>query len=82
MKMLPCSFDQQYRWAFDINNSTIEEAWNSSIFEDFRDKLRKSCPECTLKPWCLGGCPINKEIVLCGAINGGDSVETENRICN
>jgi radical SAM protein with 4Fe4S-binding SPASM domain len=71
MKMLPCSFDQQQKWVVNINNLTIEEAWNSAVFEDFRNRLRESCPGCALHNWCLGGCPINKEIVLCGTINGG-----------
>jgi radical SAM protein with 4Fe4S-binding SPASM domain len=78
MKMLPCSFDQQHHWAYDISDSTIEDGWNSPVFENFRDILQQSCPDCALHNWCLGGCPINKKIVLCGTINGGIPNEIQN----
>lgn len=66
MKMLPCSFDNQdLKWAVDLNTHTIEEAWNSKQFEDFRDYFRKSCPSCTNRAECMGGCAIRREIVLC-----------------
>lgn len=66
MKMLPCSFDnQQRKWEVDLRHSTIEEAWNSEIFESFRNKLRTACPDCNKREWCMGGCPICPEIVLC-----------------
>ena len=66
MKMLPCSFDnQEQRWAYDISNSTIEEAWNSEQFEDFRNHFKRSCAGCKDKQFCMGGCPIRREIVLC-----------------
>jgi radical SAM protein with 4Fe4S-binding SPASM domain len=80
MKMLPCSFDQQQKWGIDLRDSTIEAAWDSSAFSDFRNRLRESCPDCSLHDLCMGGCPINKEIVLCGTINGGGLLETANRI--
>lgn len=66
MKMMPCSFDnQEKRWAVDLRSHTIEEAWRSSEFEDFRTYFKKSCPKCTLRASCMGGCPIKPEIVLC-----------------
>lgn len=66
MKMLPCSFDNQdLRWAYDISNDTIQNAWDSPQFEDFRDHFRYSCPECASRKECRGGCPIRREIVLC-----------------
>ena len=66
MKMLPCSFDNQgRRWEFDLRNSSIQEAWNSSAFNDFRNRLRTACPDCDKRSLCLGGCPICPEIVLC-----------------
>lgn len=67
MKMLPCSFDNQdRRWEVNLRDNTVEAAWNSSTFEDFRTCLRTSCPECDKRSLCMGGCPVRPEIVLCG----------------
>ena len=66
MKMLPCSFDnQEKRWAVDLRKHTIKEAWESAIFEDFRNYFREACPTCSKRNYCMGGCPIKPEIVLC-----------------
>lgn len=66
MKLLPCSFDNQKQiWAYDLNQGTIEDGWNSEPFEDFRSHFRKSCPGCKNRGACMGGCPIVPEIVLC-----------------
>lgn len=66
MKALPCSFDNQgMKWSYDISNDTIENAWNSDIFENFRSYFRYSCPNCKRRRECMGGCPITREIVLC-----------------
>ena len=66
MIMMPFSFDNQdMRWSVDISKHTIEEAWNSSEFEDFRTHLRTACPNCAVRESCMGGCPIKPEIVIC-----------------
>lgn len=78
MKLLPCSFDQRHRWAEDLRSQTIEAAWMSDSFEAFRNVMRNRCPDCTLKTYCLGGCPVAPEIVLCGMARGG--VSSENQI--
>lgn len=66
MKMLPCSFDNQdLKWAVDLNIHTIQEAWDSDVFEDFRNHFRCSCNSCKDKEICHGGCPICRDIVLC-----------------
>lgn len=66
MVMLPCSFDNQARrWAVNLRNHTIQEAWDSSVFEDFRGHFRRNCPNCEHRSACMGGCPICPEIVLC-----------------
>ncbi len=66
MKMMPCSFDnQQKRWAVDLREHTIKEAWDSPVFDDFREHFRTSCPDCPQRESCMGGCPIVPEIVLC-----------------
>lgn len=66
MKALPCSFDNQdLRWAVDISDKSIKEAWDSKEFESFRNIFRRSCTGCPDKNLCLGGCPIKRSIVLC-----------------
>lgn len=66
MKALPCSFDnQELRWAYDISNDTIQHAWDSKVFDDFRSHFNNSCVNCKDRLSCLGGCPIRREIVLC-----------------
>lgn len=66
MKMLPCSFDnQELRWAYDISNDTIQNAWNSKQFDDFRSHFKNSCSKCDRRRECMGGCPIRRQIVLC-----------------
>lgn len=65
MKALPCSFDQEMRWVYDISNDTIENAWNSPQFEEFRNHFKNSCPNCKDRVFCMGGCPIKRQIVLC-----------------
>ena len=66
MKMLPCSFDNQNRrWEVDLRENSIQEAWDSEVFEDFRNRLRNACPNCEKRAMCMGGCPICPEIVLC-----------------
>jgi len=68
MRALPCSFDNQdLRWAYDISNDTIQNAWNSPQFEDFRNHFRTACPGCDKRTNCMGGCPIRPQIVLCAS---------------
>lgn len=70
MKALPCSFDnQEMRWAYDISNDSIQNAWDSKQFEDFRNHFRNSCQGCSRQNECRGGCPIRREIVLCNSDN-------------
>jgi radical SAM protein with 4Fe4S-binding SPASM domain len=65
MKMLPCSFDQDEKWAVDITKASIKQAWYSDKFTNFRNHLRNSCPNCEVQADCMGSCPIVREIVLC-----------------
>lgn len=66
MKMMPCSFDnQELRWGVDLRTHTIKEAWESREFENFREYFRTACPACEKREYCMGGCPIRPEIVLC-----------------
>lgn len=68
MDMLPCSFDQSKRYAVSLRDHSIEEAWNSPAFEQFREPLRNSCPNCLQRDNCMGGCPLMPEIVLCDRV--------------
>lgn len=66
MKALPCSFDNQdMKWAVDISESTIQNAWDSEQFNDFRSHFLNSCPSCPNRTSCYGGCPIRRQTVLC-----------------
>ena len=65
MVMVPCSFDQQRRYAISLRGTTIERAWNSEPFERFREHMRRACPDCEKRSLCLGGCPLMPQIVFC-----------------
>lgn len=66
MKMIPCSFDNQdMKYAVDLRKHTIEEAWNSEQFMQFRATLLLSCLDCKSRNICMGGCPLRRQIVLC-----------------
>lgn len=66
MHMMPCSFaNQDSRWFVDLNEYTIQEAWDSDIFDTFRYSLSNSCPGCSNRKRCAGGCPLVNQITLC-----------------
>ena len=65
MIMTPCSFDQKTQYGVSLKGKNIETVWNSPSFERFRDIMRKACPECSEREYCLGGCPLMPEIVFC-----------------
>lgn len=66
MKMMPCSFDnQEQHWAVDLKNHSIQEAWDSNEFNQFRSFFTEACQTCKQRVHCMGGCPICPEIVLC-----------------
>ena len=65
MEMMPCSFDQPKRYSASLREHTIEQAWNSDPFIDFRSILSTHCPSCAKRVNCMGGCPLLPEIVLC-----------------
>ncbi len=63
--MVPCSFDQQKNYEVSLRRMSIEAAWNSKPFEEFRAHMRSACPRCDKKELCMGGCPLMPEIVFC-----------------
>lgn len=70
MQAMPCSFgNQDSKWFVDLRTNTIEEAWNSEVFNRFRSSLKNSCPNCDKRDGCAGGCPICREVVLCDSVH-------------
>lgn len=68
MNAMPCSFgNQDEKYFVSLRDHSIEEAWYSPVFEDFRNHLRNSCPGCSKRLGCAGGCPICRDIVLCNS---------------
>lgn len=67
MNAMPCSFaNQDKNWFYQLDNKhTIRDAWNSELFEKFRDKLRNRCTDCNCRSFCGGGCPLMDSIGLC-----------------
>lgn len=65
MVMSPCSFDRAEKYGVSLLGKTILEVWNSKSFEAFRDSMRKSCPDCSDREFCMGGCPLVPDVALC-----------------
>lgn len=73
MVMVPCSFDQKQQYQVPLKAdggygqilNTIEQAWNSEPFDRFRSILQTACPNCDKKTYCMGGCPLMPQVVLC-----------------
>lgn len=66
MIALPCSFDNvNQKYAFDLKNGTIQDAWDSEQFNKFRSIFNDSCHGCPKRAKCLGGCPLEPSITLC-----------------
>lgn len=63
MKAYPCSFANQSNTGFSLEDSTIQEAWDS--FDYFRNRLENSCKQCDKRLNCAGGCPLLSSITLC-----------------
>ena len=69
MVAYPCSFDNQdkvYAYQMDSSHGVLD-AWNSDQFERFRSHLKNSCPNCSKRNECMGGCPLRRNIVLCNS---------------
>lgn len=64
-KISPCSFERTKKFDIDLKNYSIEDAWNSKLFDSFTAKFKTSCPQCKKREFCMGGCPITNKITLC-----------------
>jgi radical SAM protein with 4Fe4S-binding SPASM domain len=70
MNMMPCSFaNQDPSWSMSLNEYSIQEIWDSKIFDKFRYPLKNSCKKCPNQKVCAGGCPLVNEITLCNSKN-------------
>ena len=49
----------------NLNDYTIQEVWDSELFDKFRYSLKNSCAGCPNRDCCGGGCPIVNQITLC-----------------
>lgn len=66
MNMMPCSFaNQDSGWFMNLKEYSIDDVWNSSLFDSFRYSLKKSCSSCSNRIHCAGGCPLVNKITLC-----------------
>jgi radical SAM protein with 4Fe4S-binding SPASM domain len=63
MIAVPCSFDKES--GFDLKSGTVADAWQSERFKLFGQSFQTACKNCGQKKICLGGCPIQKQIILC-----------------
>lgn len=68
MNMMPCSFaNQDPSWHMNLNEYTIQEVWDSPLFDKFRYSLKNSCSGCPKRNACGGGCPLVNQITLCNS---------------
>lgn len=64
MNAYPCSFDNQIgNYRVEIKNKSIQEAWESSVFNRFRCR-HNLCKGCNAYEFCQGGCGLNLDINL------------------
>ena len=68
MNMMPCSFaNQDKNWHISLKEHSIQEVWNSEMFDKFRYSLNNSCSGCKNRLSCGGGCPLVNQITLCNS---------------
>ncbi|OPY60243.1 MAG: pyrroloquinoline quinone biosynthesis protein PqqE [Pelotomaculum sp. PtaU1.Bin065] len=64
----PCSFGYQHsEYAVDLQDISIEDAWNSKKFVAFRERQENMCCKCGINN-CYG-CALNIDLNMCGIIN-------------
>ena len=62
----PCSFDNQIgQYKVSLKPASIQAAWDSVIFEKFRNSSKKKCLECGKNNICNSGCHLKLGIDLC-----------------
>jgi radical SAM protein with 4Fe4S-binding SPASM domain len=66
-KLYPCSFEKNPYYGVPLEDSSIEDAWNSKQFNEFRNRQKYKCHGCPKYNSCFGGCPIVPKITLCNS---------------
>lgn len=66
-KLYPCSFEKNSYYGISLEDKSIEDAWNSKQFNEFRMRQKDKCPGCPKYDSCFGGCPIVPKITLCNS---------------
>jgi len=62
----PCSFDNQIgQYKIALNPVSIQEAWDSEVFEKFRSNNKEKCVVCGKNNICYSGCNLDLGIDLC-----------------
>lgn len=64
-KLYPCSFEQNPCYGVSLRDKSVEEAWNSAPFAEFRRQFLDTCPSCRQYDMCFGGCPVLPDVTLC-----------------
>ncbi|AWW26905.1 SPASM domain-containing protein [Acetobacterium sp. KB-1] len=62
----PCSFDNQTgQYKVELKPASIQEAWDSEMFEKFRSNNKEKCASCDKGNICNSGCHLGLGIDLC-----------------
>jgi len=72
-QLIPCSFEKDKKYAISLNQMSIEDAWNSVEFNDFRSKHKLMCGGCMKSKIC-SACPIVPTISICDYLNRKENV--------
>jgi radical SAM protein with 4Fe4S-binding SPASM domain len=64
-RLYPCSFEKNPEFGINLRENSIEEAWNSGRFNEFRNRFDGKCGGCPKYAACFGGCPVVPQITLC-----------------
>jgi radical SAM protein with 4Fe4S-binding SPASM domain len=65
LKIYPCSFEKDDAISINLSEYSMDEAWNSDIFKQFRHRYLNKCLGCFKVNHCYGGCPILRQINTC-----------------
>lgn len=64
-RMYPCSFEKDDSISIDLSKYSIDQAWDSEVFNRFRNRYSPKCLGCAKVNHCYGGCPILNQINTC-----------------
>ncbi len=62
----PCSFGIELNeFRYKLKPYTIQDAWDSDVFNKFRTNISDKCKGCSKNNTCLSGCKLNLDCELC-----------------